>query len=91
MHVACPKLHSCQSFTISLREKYIGFWWKNLKEMCHLKDVSIDKRITSKRILWKYNGRHGCCSSGSGCGKVVGSCEDGNEPSGSLKCKEFLD
>jgi hypothetical protein len=30
-------------------------------------------------------------SLGSGQGHVVGSCEHGNEPSGSIKCGEFLD
>ena len=28
---------------------------------------------------------------GSGLGQVVDTCECGNEPSGSIKCKEFLD
>jgi hypothetical protein len=28
---------------------------------------------------------------GSGQGKVVGTCEYGNEPLGSIKCGEFLD
>ena len=28
---------------------------------------------------------------GSGYGQVVGTCERGNEPSGSIKCGEFLD
>jgi len=27
----------------------------------------------------------------AGQGKVAGSCECGNEPSGSMKCGEFLD
>jgi hypothetical protein len=30
-------------------------------------------------------------SLGSGQGQVAGSCEHGNEPSGSIKCGEFLD
>jgi hypothetical protein len=30
-------------------------------------------------------------SSGSGLGPVVGSCEHGDEPSGSVKCSEFLE
>jgi hypothetical protein len=29
--------------------------------------------------------------SGSGWGQVVGTCECGNEPSGSIICGEFLD
>jgi hypothetical protein len=36
--------------------------------------------------------RCGLASSGSGQGLVAGSCEDGNEPSGSIKGEvEFLD
>ena len=34
---------------------------------------------------------HGLDRSGSGCGGAVGICERGNEPSGSIKCGEFLD
>jgi hypothetical protein len=30
-------------------------------------------------------------SSGCGSEQVVGSCEHGNEPSGSIKCKAFVD
>jgi hypothetical protein len=33
----------------------------------------------------------GLDSLGSGYGQVAGSCEHGNEPSGSIKCGEFLD
>jgi hypothetical protein len=35
-------------------------------------------------------GRFGLDSSGSGQGLVAGSCEHGNEPSGSIKGGEFL-
>ena len=34
---------------------------------------------------------HGLDRAGSGWGKVAGSCECGNEPSGSIKCGKFLD
>jgi hypothetical protein len=33
----------------------------------------------------------GLDSLGLGYGQVAGSCEHGNEPSGSIKCEEFLD
>jgi hypothetical protein len=36
-------------------------------------------------------GGHGLDSSGSGKGQVAGTCECGNEPSGSIKCGEFPD
>jgi len=34
---------------------------------------------------------HGLVRAGSGQGQVAGTCECGNEPSGSIKCGEFLD
>jgi hypothetical protein len=34
---------------------------------------------------------HGLNQSGSGYGQVAGSCECGDEPSGSIKCGEFLE
>jgi len=34
---------------------------------------------------------HGLRRAGSGEGHVAGICECGNEPSGSIKCREFLD
>ena len=34
---------------------------------------------------------HGLARSGPGKGQVSGSCECGNEPSGSIKCGEFFD
>jgi hypothetical protein len=36
-------------------------------------------------------GRCGLDSSDSGYGPAAGSCEHGNEPSGSIKGREFLD
>jgi hypothetical protein len=36
-------------------------------------------------------GGHGLDRSGSGQGQVAGSYECGNEPSGSIKCGEFLE
>jgi len=37
--------------------------------------------------MWGY----GPYRSGSGLGQVAGTCECGNEPSGSIKCGEFFD
>ena len=37
--------------------------------------------------MWEY----GMDLGGSGQGKVAGTCECCNEPSGSIKCGEFLD
>jgi len=36
-------------------------------------------------------GGYGLDRSDSGFGQVTGTCECGNEPSGSIKCGEFLD
>jgi hypothetical protein len=36
-------------------------------------------------------GKHGLDWSGSEYGQVVGGCECGNEPSGAIKCGEFID
>ena len=36
-------------------------------------------------------GGYGLDQAGSGKGQVAGTCECGNEPSGSMKCGEFLD
>jgi len=41
--------------------------------------------------LQKMGGGSGLDCSGSGYGQMAGSCECGNELSGSMKCKEFLD
>ena len=37
--------------------------------------------------MWGY----GLDGAGSGQGQVAGTCECGNEPSGSIKCGKFLD
>jgi hypothetical protein len=36
-------------------------------------------------------GKHRLDQSGSGQGKAAGCCECGDEPSGSIKCGEFLE
>jgi hypothetical protein len=45
----------------------------------------------SKKNLRNVGWGHGLDLSGSGQGQVAGSCECGNERSGSIKCEEFLD
>jgi hypothetical protein len=56
-----------------------------------LKDGDIDGRIILKWILEK--GYRGAIldRSGLGQGQAPGSCECGNEPSHSIKCREFLE
>jgi hypothetical protein len=72
-------------------ELYTGFWWGNLRERDHLEDSGIYKKIILKWLFRKVDGRHGLNWSGSEQGQVTGSCKCGNEHSGSIKCREFLD
>ena len=67
----------------------MGFRWGNLIKRNHLEDL--DGRITLQQNFKKWDGKHGLDSSGSGKGHVADTCECGNEPSGSIKCKALLD
>ena len=51
----------------------------------------VDGRIILKWVFMKWDGGHGLFPSCSERGQVVGTCECGNELSGSIKCGEFLD
>jgi len=72
-------------------EVYTGFWWGNLRERDHLEDPSIYGRIMLRWTCRKWDVRAWIGSSPSGEGQVEGTCKYGNEPSGSIKCGEFLD
>jgi hypothetical protein len=37
-------------------ELHRGFWWRNLKETDHLEDLVIDRKVTLKWILKKWDG-----------------------------------
>jgi hypothetical protein len=67
------------------------FWWGNLKAGGHFKDLCVDGRIILKWIFQKWEGNYELHLSGSGQGHVVGSCECGNKPSGSIKCGKFFE
>jgi hypothetical protein len=56
-----------------------------------LERPSVDGRIILKWIFEMLFGGHRLDRYGSGNEKVAGSCEYGDEPSGSMKCGEFLE
>jgi hypothetical protein len=73
------------------RKLYTEFWLGNFGERDHLEDVGVDGRIIFIWIFKQWVGEHGLDRSGSGEGQTEGTCECGKEPSGSIKCGEFLD
>jgi len=68
---------------------YTGFWWGNLRERDHFGDPAVDGRVILRWIFGKWG--HGLDRAGSGERQEAGTCECGKEPSGSIKCGEFLD
>jgi len=60
-------------------------------ERDHLGDPGIDGRIILIWIFRKWDVGCGLDRAGPGYGQVAGTCDCGNEPSGSIKCGEFLD
>ena len=67
----------------------IGSWWGNWRERDHWGDLGVDGCIILEWIcgMWVY----GLDWAGPGYRQVADGCECGNEPSGSVKCGEFLD
>jgi hypothetical protein len=70
---------------------YTQFRSEDLKGKDHSEDLDADGRIILQRILNIGCKRCGLDLSGSGYEPVAGSCEYGNEPSGSIKGRGFLD
>ena len=69
-----------------LETRILGFCVSNLRERDHLKDVGVNGKTISKRIVNKSDGDMGRAQVGRGR-----SCECGNEPSTSIKSRKFLD
>jgi len=65
------------------------FWWGNLRERDHWGDPSVDGRIILRWIFRKWDVGLLTGSSWLRIGTGGGQC--GNEPSGFIKCGEFLD
>jgi hypothetical protein len=63
---------------------------ENPKGREHLEDVDLDEKIILEWIVGKEKKRAPTDSSGSGYGPVADTCEHGYEPSGFIKCEEFL-
>ena len=68
-----------------------SFGGGNLREIANLGDPDGEARIILRRIfkkwcVWVWTG-----SSWHRIGEGEGACECGYEPSGSIKCEEFLD
>jgi hypothetical protein len=68
-------------------ETWSLFWLENVQGRDHLEDIVVDGKML-QCILGKWGGLD---ASGSGQGPVSGSCEHGNERSGSIKGGNLLD
>jgi len=56
----------------------------------HLEDPGVDERITLRRIFGNWKGGIEWIDRAQDR-DVAGPCKRGNEPSGSIKCGQFLD
>jgi hypothetical protein len=66
---------------------HIGYWWESQKEGHHWEDQDVGGWTILK---WILEGQDGMVWIGL-VWLRIGSCEHGNEPSGSIKCWEVLE
>jgi len=71
------------------RSSYRGLVGR-LEEWIHLEDRGVDGSIILKWVVKNWDGVD-WIGLAQERGRVAGCCERGNEPSGSVKCGEFLD
>jgi hypothetical protein len=70
-------------------EACTGFWWGNLKKRGQWGEPGVDGRTILRRIFSKWD--VGVWTGLSWLRiETAGTCECGNEPSGSIKCRDFL-
>jgi hypothetical protein len=81
----------CVGNVARMGEACTGFWWGNVRERDHLGDQGVDGRIIYRWIFRKWDVVVWTGLSWLRIGQVTGTCECGNEPSGFIKCMEFLD
>jgi hypothetical protein len=67
------------------------FLEEDLKERDHLEGLGVNERIILKLIYKKWDGQTLAGLIWLCQGQVQSTCAFGNEPSGSIKCGEFLD
>jgi hypothetical protein len=75
------------------RGMHIGCWWVSQKERDHQEDQDVHGCIVLKWILEREDGVvwTGLICLRRGTSGVEGSCDHGNEHSGSIKCWEVLE
>jgi hypothetical protein len=71
------------------RKVCTGFWWGKMRERDNLEVPGVDGRINSDGSSGSGMWGRKLDSVGSGYGQVVGTCECGNDPLGSIKCGKF--
>jgi hypothetical protein len=72
------------------RQVHAGFWYGSLRRRDHLEDQGVEGRITLSGPSINRMGGRGMDLSGTDQGQVAGCCENGNEPSVSVKGGEIL-